>query len=167
MPETAPFIPFRFQVALFPGQGAGGQSMPASLLCAGAFSDVGGLEATMTPRTIKEGGRNWGAIQRAGNTAFGTLVLKRGVTSVDHLWVWFDVVARRANYALRMTGRIDVVDAVENGRPRTLMRWWVENAMPIRFKAPDLSATASQVAVEELQLVHEGLTAEPRPAEGG
>lgn len=163
MAESAPFIPFRFRVALF---GTDGGETGGTVLCGGAFSDVGGIEATMTPRTIREGGRNYGAAQRIGPTAFGTLTLKRGVTSLDHLWVWFDLVTRRGNYAHRMTGRIEVMDQLEGSAPRTMMAWRIANAMPVRFKAPDLSAISSQVAVEELYLVHEGLEADPRAREG-
>jgi phage tail-like protein len=43
------------------------------------------------------------------------------------------------------------------------MTWRLSNALPVKFKGPDLSATASQVAIEELHLVHEGLELE-RPA---
>ena len=41
-----------------------------------------------------------------------------------------------------------------------LLRWRITNALPTRFKGPDLSSTADQVAIEELQLVHEGLELE-------
>jgi len=39
-----------------------------------------------------------------------------------------------------------------------LLRWKLLRAMPIKFKAGDLSAKATEVVVEELHLVHEGLS---------
>lgn len=156
MPE---FIPYRFQVALSrAGQGTG------QIVCRGAFSEVSGLEATMTVKGLREGGRNWGEVQLAGPTRFATIVLKRGVTEVDDLYSWFDVTTRQANYGYRLDGRIEVFDPGD-ARVRRLS-WRLHNAMATRFKGPELSATAHQVAIEELHLVHEGLTLE-HGAEGG
>ena len=64
------------------------------ILCSGAFAECSGLEATMEPKVIKEGGRNWGAHQRAGQVTFATLILKRGMTSTKDLWKWFDLVGQ-------------------------------------------------------------------------
>ena len=145
------FIPFRFRVALYDGEGG-------RLLCRGAFSEVSGLEATMAPKTLREGGRNWGEVQLAGPTSFAPVVLKRGITEVADLWTWFDVSTRQSNHALRLSGTIDVYHPQDPDKP--LLRWRITNALPTRFKGPDLSSTASQVAIEELQLVHEGLELE-------
>ena len=35
--------------------------------------------------------------------------------------------------------------------------WMLRNAMPVKFRVGDLSAKGSDVAIEELHLVHEGL----------
>jgi phage tail-like protein len=154
--ESQVFVPFRFRVSLFSGQDAAGTGQ--DLLCSGAFSEASGLEATMQPKKIVEGGRNWGELQRAGPTSFSTVTLKRGITSNDHLYTWFDVVTRQANYGYRLTGKIDVKD--RNGTGDVLLTFRLRNALPIKFKGPDLSSTSNQVAIEELQLVHEGLTLE-------
>ncbi|NMG27645.1 phage tail protein [Aromatoleum evansii] len=145
------FIPFRFRVALY--DGAGG-----NLLCRGAFSEVSGLEATMAPKALKEGGRNWGEVQLSGPTTFAPVILKRGITELADLWQWFDMSTRQSNYALRVSGTIDVFHPEDPDKP--LLRWRITNALPTKFKGPDLSSTASQVAIEELQLVHEGLELE-------
>jgi phage tail-like protein len=95
------------------------------------------------------------------------VVLKRGVTTVNDLWSWFDVVTCGANYGYRLRGEIEVLGNPAPGQaaagPVTVMTWRLSNALPVKFKGPDLSATASQVAIEELHLVHEGLELE-RPA---
>jgi phage tail-like protein len=38
------------------------------------------------------------------------------------------------------------------------MIWKMRKALPTRFKAADLNAKATEVGVEELQFVHEGLS---------
>ncbi len=132
------------------------------MLCGGLFSEVTGLEASMEAKTITEGGRNWGDIQRSGPTTFAPMVLKRGVTTVNDLWSWFDVSTRGANYGYRLRGEIEVLGNPAPGQgsagPVAIMKWSISNALPVKFKGPDLSSTASQVAIEEVQLVHEGLT---------
>ncbi len=148
--SSSEFIAFRFRVTLFDSEDINQE------LCQGSFSEVTGLEASMTPKTYKEGGRNWGEVQLSGPTTFSPVVLKRGITNLDHLWTWFETTTRSANYALRYSGLIEVFQA--NGEPA--FRWHLINVLPIKFKGPDLSATASQVAIEELHLVHEGMTLE-------
>ena len=146
------FVAFRFHVKLFERDGGG------PVLCQGAFSEVAGLEATMAPKALKEGGRNWGEVQLAGPTTFAPVVLKRGITALADLWAWFDAVTRGANYALRYSG---VIAVAHPGRPdEPALVWRLTRALPTRFKGPDLSATGSQVAIEELHLVHEGLVLE-------
>jgi phage tail-like protein len=124
----------------------------------------------MEPKAIAEGGRNWGEHQRTGPTKFSPVVLKRGVTDVKHLWSWFDATTRGASYGYRLTGRIEVYDrgrGVPAGDEDTspVMVWLLENVLPTRFKGPDLSATANQVAIEEIHLVHEGLRLQPAQRE--
>ncbi len=129
------------------------------VLCSGAFSECSGLEASMEPRRIKEGGRNWGAAQRMGRVNFGTVVLKRGLTRSDDLWAWFQLVGQGA-YAQRLNVSITVFDQAGQG----VFSWTLLRAMPTKFKAPDLSAGNREVAIEELHLVHEGLSRQQKPA---
>ncbi len=163
------FVPFRFRVSLF-------NEERSQLLCGGAFSEATGFELTMESRSIREGGRNWGEHQRSGPTKFAPIVLKRGVTTLDDLWQWFDLTTRGANYGYRLQGEILVLGnpsaSVANGALQSVadnpvLVWKLYGVLPTRFKGPDLSATASQVAIEEITLVHEGLELERPPAKGG
>lgn len=178
MPETIdngrPFEPplftFRFHVAfkrdVIDGKG-GGVAGPDEGICEGAFAEVTGLEATLEPKVIKEGGVNYGAHQRAGPVTFGTVVLKRGTTSARDLWKWWELFAGAGDpgqassaqsgaYAHRLTARVTLKGL--DDQPR--MRWRLERAMPVKFKAADFNARATEVAIEELHLAHEGLYAE-------
>ena len=159
------FVPFRFMVSLFAAEG-GNADEP---ICRGAFSEVTGFEASMIPKTLKEGGRNWGEIQLAGTTNFPAIVLKRGITDIQDLYQWFDVSTRQANYAFRMTGIIDVYDQpfVDRSNVKPRLSWQLTRAMAVKFKGPDLSSTSSQVAIEELHLMHEGLALMPLAEQKG
>lgn len=150
--DEYPLRGFRFQVdfkeQMLTNETEGGEV----LLCSGAFSECSGLEVTMEPKAIKEGGRNWGSAQRMGAISFGTVVLKRGLTTTADLWAWFSLVGEGA-YAQRLNVTITQFDQSGKGA----FSWTLLKAMPIKFKAPDLNASNNEVAIEELHLVHEGL----------
>jgi phage tail-like protein len=152
-PAWAPYHVFRFEVefdrAAVQGSAAG---RGAVALCAGAFSECTGLEATMEPKVIKEGGRNYGAAQRMGQITFATVVLKRGMTKNRDLWRWFWTVGQ-GGYALRLNATVVMRD--EGGDE--VMAWQLLRALPVKFKAADLNARGTEVGIEELHIAHEGL----------
>jgi phage tail-like protein len=144
-----PLQVFRFQVDFTKSDA----SQTSQNLCRGEFSDCTGLEATMEPKVIKEGGRNYGAIQRAGPVTFATVILKRGITTSHDLWQWFELVNGQAAYAYRLNATITLL----NDKNQAQLKWQLERALPIKFKAADFNAKATEVGVEELHLAHEGL----------
>ena len=124
------------------------------VLCSGAFAECSGIEATMEPKVIKEGGRNWGVIQRMGHVTFSTVILKRGMTRTKDLWTWFKLIGQQGKYAHRLNAKITMFDNDGEG----VLAWKLTHALPIKFKAADLNAkTGSDVAIEEIHLAHEGL----------
>jgi phage tail-like protein len=159
MPENMldPFTVFRFQVDFNKDPFAGGDTGPVPL-CSGAFAECTGLEATMEPKVIKEGGRNYGVIQRSGPVTFATVILKRGMTKTRDLYHWFEMVGN-GSYAYRLAATITMFDSSGSG----LLSWKLEKVLPVKFKAADLSAKNTEVGIEELQLAHEGLSLLPQP----
>ena len=168
--QVAEFVPFNFRVHLY-------ESDTNKMVCQGLFSEVQGLELTMEPRAIQVGGQNWGEVQRVGLTKFSPIVLKRGVTEINDLWSWFDVITRGSNYGYRLQGEIHVLGSKipttppgesttgsdqqnQNLERDTIFIWRLSGVLPTRFKGPDLSSVANQVAIEEVTLVHESLTME-------
>lgn len=147
---------FRFQVnfTLSRENASDNDSRP---LCGGAFSECTGLDATMEPKAINEGGRNYGQVQRAGRVNFATVVLKRGVTKNRDLWNWFHLVSNGA-YAYRLTAEITQMGFNRDEEEVPVMAWTMKNALPTKFKTADYNSTFAQVAIEELHFVHEGLT---------
>jgi phage tail-like protein len=122
-------------------------------IAGGAFAECTGLEATMEPRVIREGGMNYGAHQRAGMVTFATVVLRRGMTINRDLWKWFALTTQRGGYAYRLNVEIRHLDIEGN----LIRAWQLIRAMPVKLKSSDLNARGSEVAIEELHLVHEGL----------
>lgn len=141
---------FRFDVAFFP-RFLSSERADVLPVGSGAFAECSGLEATMEPKTIKEGGNNDTPLQRAGTVSYATVILKRGLTANCDLWRAFALPARGA-YAQRFDCVITLNDTA--GVPT--ISWKLLNALPVKFKTADFNARASEVGVEELHLVHEG-----------
>jgi phage tail-like protein len=152
-----PLHVFRFHVA-FQEQRLQGVNQPIANLCSGAFSQCSGLEASMEAKVIKEGGRNYGAVQRVGPVSFATVVLKRGITSSRDLWRWFEMTTVQGAYSYRLNATISLRNR-DNSEP---WRWQLSHALPIKFKSADLDARSSEVGIEELHISHQGLTLLPR-----
>lgn len=160
---------FNFHVSFTRPDGVSDAFAPVANLddaVTGGFSEITGLEATMEAKVIKEGGRNYGAVQRAGPVSFGTVVLKRGIVEARHLWAWWSLFTGAdggvgTNGGWAATSRSDVTIALIDADRSATMAWTLKNAMPVKFRAGDLNARTAEVAVEELHLVHEGLTMRP------
>lgn len=150
--DLDPLHIFRFHVT-FKDQPLGGETGDDVNLCSGAFSECTGLEATMEPKVIKEGGRNYGAAQRAGQVTFSTVILKRGITTTRHLWQWWELINVNSAYAHRLEVTITLCDTAGN----EVMSWKLDRAMPVKFKTPDMNAKGTEIGIEELHLAHEGL----------
>jgi phage tail-like protein len=119
-----------------------------------SFAECTGLEATMEPKSIKEGGRNYGTAQRAGAVTFATVVLKRGVSEDRALWQIFN-----ATTSGQFAPRLEVTISLLDGNMQQILGWRLAHAMPVKFKFADLNGKATEVGIEELHFVHEGLTA--------
>ena len=147
-----PLHVFRFQVDFFTDSLSDDASHEQFPVCSGAFAECTGLEATMEPKTIREGGRNYGAAQRAGGTTFSTVVLKRGISSNQNLYQIFNSVST-GYFAPRMQVTINLFD--NDGS--AVLAWQLDRAMPIKYKFADFNARNTEIGIEELHLAHEGL----------
>ena len=151
MSETLrPIANFNFQV-VFTLDGAD------EPLCAASFSEVDGLEMTVEPKTVQEGGNNVAQIHLAGPVTYGQLTLKRGMTESFDLWDWFDRVVQ-GETGLRATGQVlylGSTPARPDGEDRPRAGFLLSRCLPVKLKAPTLNATESGVAIEEMQVVYE------------
>lgn len=152
-----PLTLFRFQVDFQRVSLSDHKEQGDMPLCRGAFADCSGLEATMEPKVIKAGGWNYGAHQRPGGVTFGTVILKRGLTTTRDLWKWFSHVSEEARYAFRLNVTIRVSGPGEDIPGETLVVQ-LFRALPVKFKCADLNARGTEVSIEELHLAHEGMS---------
>jgi phage tail-like protein len=158
MPETIeppayPFTSFNFEVDVT-------LEDSAERLCQAAFAECDGLELTMDVKTIREGGNNGVQHRLTGPYGYGTLTLKRGMTSSFDLWEWVERV--QTEPSLRANADIVLLSA-DRATKRAVFA--ALRCVPVKLKAPPLNAREGMVAVEELQLAYESLRL--RPAAGG
>lgn len=147
-PSARPFTTFRFLVEVRV-EGV------AKKVCGATFSEVDGLEMTMEPKTIREGGNNSVAVHLVGPVSYAQLTLKRGMTPNFDLWKWFAKVNSPGFRGLR--SRLEVIVISSDGE-REDARFVAEGCMPVKIKAPGLNAKEGQIAIEEMQIVYQSLT---------
>jgi phage tail-like protein len=139
-------------------------------VAAASFSEVDGLEMSIEPKTIREGGRNNSPVHLLGPVAYGQLTLKRGMTANTDLWKWFSTVTSPGHRGMRPRAEIVVFSPDEK---RESVRFILDGCLPVRLKAPALNAQSGIVAIEEMSLVYETMQmvptapAEDTPANGG
>jgi phage tail-like protein len=118
------------------------------------FQEVSGLDAESQPIEYRRGDSpTFSTIKMPGIRKSGNVTLKRGVFAKDNRFFdWYQSIAR--NTAKRSTVTIKLLD--ESGAPT--MTWTLRNAWPTKISSANLNADGNEVAVETIELAHEGLT---------
>jgi phage tail-like protein len=133
---------------------AGGGPPPSSAIldiAVGGFSECSGLEMSMQPEEYKEGGRNGAVLKFPSRVTWSNLTLKKGLGVGSALWDWhYGFVEGQGK---RRDGMIMLLD--ESRAPATV--WFFRRGLPIKYSGPSLSATQSNVAIESIEIAHEGL----------
>ncbi len=116
------------------------------------FSEVSGFDASIDIIEYREGNENTTPRKLPGLTKYGNITLKWGVTDSMDLYQWIaDCIEGTIE---RKTATIIAID--EAGED--VATWQVIEAWPTKYTAPDFNGTGSEVAIESLELAHEGLT---------
>lgn len=144
---------------------AGGILSAASQALFGAFSDVTGLNASLEVESYQEGGHNVGPHKFPKWGRYDTISLKRGVTPRTALWDWHVQIVSGTRSVLRKSGLVILfdrgagIDTLKTGGIRIpLAAWYIDNAFPEKIGGPTLDAKSNTIAVESVDLVHEGLS---------
>ncbi len=151
MPDIeVPFTTFRFSVEI-------SVSGVSTQLCEASFSECDGLEMTMEPKTIREGGNNSQQIHLAGPVSYGQLSLKRGMTSNFDLWDWFARVLQPGQKGLRADAVVKMWASDDTEGRKVQVSFVLTRCLPVKLKAPSLNAKDGLIAIEEMQIAYETL----------
>lgn len=117
------------------------------------FQEVSGLEIEAEPIEYRSGNSPiFSVIKMPGLQKFSNITMKKGVFKSDNkFWDWFSQI--NMNTIARTLVTIQLLD--EQGAP--IMVWTLKNAWPTKITGTDLNSTGNEVAVETIEIVHEGL----------
>jgi phage tail-like protein len=121
-------------------------------LDAGGFSEVTGFDASIDVIEYREGDMVTTPLKLPGLKKYGNITLKQGLADSMVLYDWISSAISGA--VERKTITITLLDEEES----PAASWQVINAWPVKYTAPDFNATSSEVAIETLEIAHEGMT---------
>jgi len=124
-------------------------------VAAAAFAEVSGLDSETEVIEYRTGDSKVSStLKLPGLTKYSNIVLKRGLTRDLSLWQWRKTVVD--GQTDRRNGTIVLLD--ESGSP--VLRWTFRNGWPCKWEGPSLNAKSSEIAIETLEIAHEGLELE-------
>ncbi len=124
-------------------------------LTVGSFRECSGLAADGNAVEYREGTDIPRSSRKLiGMVSYPNVTLKRGQTTNPELWNWYRNIVN--GIPDRRNGSVILMDE----QRQDVMRWSIENMWIKKIEAPSFNATANEVAVESVELVHEGLMLE-------
>jgi phage tail-like protein len=115
------------------------------------FHEASGFDSTVDVIEHREGGQNTTTYKVPGLTKHGNITLKRGLTSDSRLDDWYQEVVN--GKIERKNGSIIVLDR----KGTEVARWDFVRAWPTKYTLPSFNAETSDIAIQTLELAHEGL----------
>jgi len=141
MPDVDPIVSSWFGVE-FQGQ------------VVGAFRECTGLGSENEVVEYKASGPKGEYVIKKvpGRMKWNNVTLKRGITDAMDMWKWRKLVEEGKIKDARKNGSIVMFSA----QGQEVARWNFVNAWPSKLTGPSANATNNEVAIEELEITHEG-----------
>jgi phage tail-like protein len=118
-----------------------------------SFQEASGFDSAIDVTEYREGGDNQTSRKLPAKTKFSNITLKWGTTSDHELWDWHLQWVKGDPAAKRKNGSIVLLD--RQGQEQ--VRWNFTNAWPVKWTGPTFNAKGNDVAIETLEIAHEGL----------
>ena len=118
------------------------------------FTEVSGIMAESDVIEYREGNETPTVRKLAGLLKFGNITCKRGYTQNNELWNW------RKTTLDGLTQRRDGTITLRDEAQQAVMRWSFSNGWVSKYEGASLNSTSNEVAIESIEIVHEGLTFE-------
>lgn len=120
------------------------------------FSECSGIDAVMEVLEYREGGVNEFVHKFPTRATYPNLTLRRGIVPVDNdLWIWHRGFVD--GHGVRRDG---IIFLLNEGREMA-KKWRFRRGLPVKWTGPTLNASQSAVAIEAIEISHEGLTFDP------
>ena len=117
------------------------------------FSEVTGLTQENQVIEYRDGSfPEYSSIKMPGMRKFSNVTLKRGVVKGDNqFFTWLSTVK------LNTVARRDLIINLLNEDHKPVMVWKIMRAFPVKVEGPQLKASGNEVAIESIELAHEGI----------
>jgi phage tail-like protein len=140
MATNYPLVKFHFQVEW------GGTQI--------GFTEVSGLNVETKVIEYRHGASpQYSKIKMPGLQEYGNITLKRGTFATDNeFYKWWNSVK------LNTIDRRDITISLLNESHEPVVVWKVNNAWPVKVESTDLKADGNEVAIESMEIAHEGIT---------
>jgi phage tail-like protein len=124
------------------------------------FKSCSGLSRQTDVQDFQEGGLTTATRKIIGVTKWPNLVLKNGFTGPPFsLWTWKDLMGKSGDM-----GRVDGSIFALGANFEVLAQWNFTNGYPVKWEGPEFDATKNELAIESLEIAHEGLSmGQPAP----
>ena len=118
------------------------------------FTEVTGLDMQVEAIEYREGSSpEYSKIKMPGMKKFSNITLKRGTMLADSdFYKWINTIS------LNTAERRDITISLLNETHAPVMTWTAKNSFPVKVQASDLKSDGNEVAIETLELAHEGLS---------
>lgn len=138
MPRIDPYRSFRYRVEI-------------DGITHGQFSEVSFADTSVEPVEYREGTDPTHPRKLSGQTKYGNVTLKWGITDDMNLWNWYQTVVQTGALNNRKNVSITLID--EQGNDKS--RWELSEAWPTKYDPTDFNAKNNDVAIESLEIVTE------------
>lgn len=116
----------------------------------GGFAECSGLEMSMKVHDHEEGGNNV-TLRFPGRITWSNIILKRGLATNTTLWDWYygyvEGRGKRRDGVIVLMTELHVPNNV----------WYFRRGLPLKYTGPTLNATQNQIALEQIEIAHEGI----------
>src|SRR5947207_1183683 len=117
----------------------------------GGFSECSGLEMSLEVKDYEEGGNNGTVLKFPTRVKWSNITLKKGIGAGTALWDWhYGFVEGNGK---RRDGLVILMNDLK--LPNAI--WYFSRGLPIKYTAPVLNAAQNTVAIESIEIAHEGL----------
>jgi len=118
------------------------------------FTEISGLEVSTDAIEYREGSSpEFHKIKMPGLQKFSNITMKRGIFQGDNdFYNWWNTIS------MNTVDRRDLIISLLNETHQPVVVWKVKNAFPVKMQSTDLKADGNEVAIETLEVAHEGLT---------
>lgn len=122
-----------------------------------SFQEISGLDVETDVMEYRHGdSKTFGTIKKPGLIKTTNITLKKGIFTKDSRLIdYFNKLMKDKAYYAKDRMQIDI--KLMDEADAVIMTWTLTNAFPTKLSGTDLKSDSSEIAIETLELAHEGI----------